>query len=123
MYLFRHDRHGAGRLIFLSMKSLLASLLLLAGGLCASSAQAQTSVPVAAHVPAGVVTYTSGPCAVSAELNKYEIRRYRQIGLLSAADARLIRGRKRVAARQERHYQKAEAAKLRALTKDELAQR
>lgn len=105
------------------MKSLLASVLLLAAGLCAAPAQAQTSVPEPAHVPAGVVAYTSGPCAVSAELNKYEIRRCRKIGVLSAADARLIRGRKRVAARQERHYQKAEAAKLRAPTKDELAQR
>lgn len=111
------------------MKSLLFALLCAASLTSATTASAQTTTPppaaqatpeatpeATATAPKGVTvqyrsaTYQSAP--VSAELNKYEIRRCRAIGVITAADAHMIRRRKRLAQRQENAYLKAEAAKL-----------
>lgn len=76
----------------------------------------ETSAPTYAHhEPAGtrlVYFDEKGQHSKSAELNKYEIRRCRVLGAITASDAHMIRQRKRRAQRQENAYLKAEAAKL-----------
>lgn len=89
------------------MRNFLAALLLASGLLALGTAQAQTVAP-----PVGVTVSTQGSAPVSAELNKYEIRRCLQIGVITREQAREIRARKREFERQQRSYQKAEAAKL-----------
>lgn len=95
------------------MKSLLFALLCSAVSLAsATTAAAQTAPPAA---PKGVtVQYSSATyqgCPVSAELNKYEIRRFLAIGAITAQQAHEIRARKRAATRSENKYLKAQVAK------------
>lgn len=102
------------------MKYLFFSLLFLLTLTSAATASAQTTTSATTsatsiHVPAGArVTTNSDFCdhTVSAELNKYEIRRCRVLGVITAEEAHLIRRRKRVAQRTENAYLKGEAAKL-----------
>lgn len=96
------------------MKFFVFFLICAAGLTNATTASAQTTTDTP---PKGVtVTYctsTHQGCPVSAELNRYEIRRCRTLGVISAADARMIRARKRAAQRLENKYLKAQAAQLR----------
>ena len=103
------------------MKSLLFALLCATSLTSAQTASAQTATPPPAaqatpEAPKGVtVTYSAATyqsCPVSAELNKYEIRRFRAIGVITAEQAREIRARKRAATRSENKYLKAQARQL-----------
>lgn len=66
--------------------------------------------------PAAEVAFTRNVtgCPVSAELNKYEIRRSRKLGVITARDAREIKARKRQVARQVAEAQRAAVAQWKA---------